>query len=213
MKDRIDLVLGEIRLRRQSNKRLLVAVSGPPATGKSTFSEMLLEALTQIDGQETAACVVPMDGFHLDNSQLDRLGLRARKGAPSTFDFDGFHSLLERIRATRRPVYYPVFDRARDLAVAGAGVVLPETEIVIVEGNYLMLDDDPWAALAPLFDLEIFLDTPATLLEKRLIQRWLDHGHDPEAARNRAQSNDIPNAERVLASIRRSPNAMVLPGE
>lgn len=213
MKDRVDLVLGEIRRRRQISKRLLVAVSGPPATGKSTFSEMLLEALTRTDGQATTACVVPMDGFHLDNSQLDRLGLRSRKGAPSTFDFDGFHSLLERIRATRRPVYYPVFDRVRDLAVAGAGVVLPETEIVVVEGNYLMLDEDPWAALAPLFDLEIFLDTPPPLLEKRLIQRWLDHGHDSEAARNRAQSNDIPNAERVLGSIRRTPNAMILPGE
>ena len=213
MKDRIDRALAEIRQRHRKDDRLLVAVSGPPATGKSTFSEMLLEALTQIDSQATTACVVPMDGFHLDNSQLDRLGLRARKGAPSTFDVDGFHSLLERIRATRKPVYYPVFDRVRDLAITGAGVVLPETEIVIVEGNYLMLDEDPWTALAPLFDLEIFLDTPSSLLEKRLVQRWLDHGHDPEAALDRARSNDIPNAERVLGSIRRSPNTMVLPGE
>lgn len=213
MNERVDLVLQEIQRRRRNDRRLLVAVSGPPATGKSTFSETLLEALTHSDSTAETACVVPMDGFHLDNSQLDRLGLRARKGAPATFDFDGFRSLLERIRATRRPVYYPVFDRARDLAVAGAGVVLPETEVVIVEGNYLMLDEEPWSTLAPLFDLEIFLDTPAPLLEQRLIQRWLDHGHDPEAALARARSNDIPNAEKVLSGMRHSPNAVVLPGD
>lgn len=213
MNERVDLVLQEIRQRRRGDGRLVVAISGPPATGKSTFSETLLAVLTNGHSNRLTACIVPMDGFHLDNSQLDRLGLRARKGAPATFDFDGFRSLLERIRASRRPVYYPVFDRARDLAVAGAGVVLPETEVVIVEGNYLMLDEEPWSTLAPLFDLEVFLDTPAPLLEQRLIQRWLDHGHDPEAARDRALSNDIPNAEKVLSGMRHSPNAVVLSGD
>ncbi len=151
-----------------------------------------------------------MDGFHLDNRQLDDLGLRARKGAPQTFDFDGFRCLLDRLRGAARPVYYPVFDRERDIAIAGAGVVTPQTDVIVVEGNYLMLDEEPWSGLAGVFDIEVFLSTALARLEKRLIRRWLDHGYDHDGAAQRARSNDIPNAELVLNRVRPSAGALIL---
>ena len=204
MHDPIERAFAAIRERHDPIGRSLVAVAGPPAAGKSTFSVELASVLNAHGPAE--AVVVPMDGFHLDNMQLDRLGLMPRKGAANTFDFDGFRSLLERIRATRdRPIYFPIFDRAADQAVAGAGVVLPSTRIAVVEGNYLLLDEHPWSGLAPLFDVEIYLDVSLDCLERRLIRRWLDHGHDHEAAARRAHSNDFPNARHVASSVRSGP--------
>ena len=188
-------VVSEIVARHESGARSIVAVAGPPATGKSTFAEALLEAITTTTA--LSAKVVPMDGFHLDNIQLERLGLRHRKGAPETFDFEGFANLLRRIKAAETPTYYPLFDRPLDKAIAGAGLVPPETEIVVVEGNYLLLDEAPWRDLSELFDFSIYLDTPIQTLEKRLIQRWFDHDHTEADARERALYNDIPNARRV----------------
>jgi pantothenate kinase len=209
MHDLIARALAAIRERHDPARRCLVAVAGPPAAGKSTFAADLVSALNARGPVE--AVVVPMDGFHLDNVQLARLGLMQRKGAANTFDVDGFRSLLERIRATHeRPVYFPVFDRAADQAVAGAGVVLPSTGIVVVEGNYLLLDEHPWNGLASLFDVEIYLDVPLDCLERRLIRRWLDHGHDQEAAARRAHSNDIPNARHVASRLRSGPGLIRL---
>lgn len=208
MRDGIDLVVSAILAKHQPGERLIVAVAGPPASGKSTFSEALVAALNA--HEDNLACGVPMDGYHLDNRQLDRLGLRARKGAPQTFDFDGFRSQLGRLREPRRPVYFPVFDRGSDLAIAGAGVVLPGTDVIVVEGNYLMLDEEPWSGLATCFDVEIFLRASMACLEERLIRRWLAHGHDPAAAARRAKSNDIPNAELILGKVRDAPGALFL---
>ncbi|MCV0426621.1 MAG: nucleoside/nucleotide kinase family protein [Roseibium sp.] len=207
MSELIDCVVDAMLSQHRADRRLLVAVAGPPATGKTTFCETLIATLNTRKDITAEACVVPMDGFHLDNRQLQSLGLSARKGAPPTFDYDGLYCLLNRTRTQRSPIYYPLFDRERDLAIAAAGVVRPETEMVVVEGNYLMLNQEPWRRLAPLFDLEIFLDAPLTCLEDRLIQRWLDHGLERGDAEFRARANDIPNAELVLKNIRTSENA------
>ena len=160
---------------------------------------------------EGTAVTVPMDGFHYDNAVLDARGLRARKGAPETFDFDGLRHLLERLRGADADVTVPVFDRKADLARAGAAVVLAEARFVLVEGNYLLFDESPWYGLGPLFDYSVWLEVPMQELERRLVQRWLDHGHSPEEARNRVFSNDLPNAERVLAS-RRPPDETIRNG-
>lgn len=186
-----DLILAKKRDRHRS----IVAIVGPPGTGKTTFSTALNRRLASFPGIKSA--VVPMDGFHLDNEQLTNLGLLTRKGAPETYDFYGFYELIQRLSTSERPVYYPEFDRALDKAIAGAGVVSADTNVVIVEGNYLLLNEDPWSRLAPLFDHSIYLETPFDVLEERLIQRWLDNDHTPEDARARAVSNDIPNAKRV----------------
>lgn len=179
--------------------RLMVAIAGPPGAGKSTFSEALLDALSQLGNNPV---VVPMDGFHLDNRILDARGLRPRKGAPETFDYFGFETTLRRIRSGEKDVVVPVFDRTADLARAGAEIVSADADVILVEGNYLLLDEAPWSGLAPLFDLSLFIEVPREELERRLVRRWIDHDHTPEQARTRALSNDIPNAERVLASRR-----------
>lgn len=196
-----DTLAAEILVRHsQADGRLIVAVAGPPGAGKSTLSEHLRDAINR--GGEGPFVVVPMDGFHLDNAILDRRGLRPRKGAPQTFDCAGFAALLQRLRGTAEDVVIPVFDRALDLARAGASIVRADHGILLVEGNYLLLDEEPWTRLAPFFDMTVYLDVPLPELERRLVQRWLDHGHDEAAARVRALSNDIPNAERVVSRSR-----------
>ena len=142
---------------------------------------------------------MPMDGFHLDDRILEPRGLLARKGAPETFDFGGFIAAVRRVRA-EPSVMLPVFDRTREIAIAGAQEIRGDTRIVIVEGNYLLLDEEPWCDLASLWDLTVFLDVPMAELERRLIDRWLSHGFDQLAAETRARGNDIPNAVRVVGA-------------
>lgn len=177
--------------------RVMVAIAGAPGAGKSTLSESLLPLLP-----EGAAAIVQMDGFHYDNAVLEARDLLPRKGAPESFDFDGLRHLLERLRTASDEVAVPLFDRKADLARAGAAIVAPEVRFVLVEGNYLLLDESPWYGLAPLFDLSIYIDVPRGELARRLVQRWVDHGLSPEAARERAFSNDMANAERVLTARR-----------
>ncbi|MDC0948811.1 nucleoside triphosphate hydrolase [Gammaproteobacteria bacterium] len=183
--------------------RWLVAIVGPPAAGKSTISDQFCESLNRLSGRE-AAVVVPMDGFHLDNALLEAAGTIDRKGAPWTFDVDGFASLLQRIRQpiSDQPVLAPLFDRAADLSRASARAIQPWHRFVIVEGNYLLLDESPWSGLHGLFDTSVSLDVALEVLEQRLVQRWLDHGLDGDAARRRAEHNDLPNARRVLSHSR-----------
>ncbi|MBC8716179.1 nucleoside/nucleotide kinase family protein [Ochrobactrum sp. Marseille-Q0166] len=183
-----------------SDGRLIVAIAGPPGAGKSTFSEYLRDAINK--GGTEPAVIVPMDGFHLDNAILDERGLRSRKGSPPTFDCAGFADLLGRLKNASEDVVIPVFDRTLDLARAGAAIVHADHRILLVEGNYLLLDQQPWTKLTPFFDMTIFLEVPFAELERRLIQRWLDHGHTEVAARERAFSNDIPNAELVVSTSR-----------
>lgn len=180
-----------------SSGRILVAIAGAPGAGKSTLAEALVTRLG------ARAALVPMDGFHLDNAILDARGRRFHKGSPDTFDVGGFESILRRLKAGGE-VIVPVFDRTRDVAVGSARIVPPEAKIIVAEGNYLLLRDAPWSALAPLWDLTIFLDVPVAELERRLIARWDHHGLAPDEGRRRAFENDIPNARTVAA---RSANA------
>ena len=183
---------GLIAERAAGKARFTVAIAGAPGAGKSTLAAGLVRALGE------RAVVVPMDGFHLDNAVLEARGLTAVKGAPQTFDVTGFDALLARL-AREDAVAIPVFDRAADLSRAGAAIVSAATPIRIVEGNYLLIDRPDGRSLRRHFDLTIFLDVPEGELERRLVQRWLDHGHDPQAARSRALGNDIPNARLVIA--------------
>ena len=140
-----------------------------------------------------------MDGFHLDNALLDAAGTRALKGAPHTFDAAGLAALLMRVRAGQAPVHVPTFDRAADLSRAAAASVEAAHRICLVEGNWLLLDADPWRALHPLFDLSVALEVDEATLRERLVARWLAHGHEPDAALARAEANDLPNG-RLVAS-------------
>ena len=177
-----------------TQSRVLVAIVGAPASGKSTLASELARRLSQ---QKIKTVVVPMDGFHLDNRILDARGLRPRKGAPETFDADGFLNIINRLKENVE-VFVPLFDRSQDQAIAGAIEVPGDTQVVVVEGNYLMFEEAPWEFLAPLWDLTARLDVPMEQLRARLIQRWLSLNYTRAVATRRAEGNDIPNAERVL---------------
>lgn len=174
--------------------RWLVAVAGGPAGGKSVLAAAITAAVNEAG---RTARAIPMDGFHLDNDILDARGLRARKGAPESFDAKGFIHLIHRLKEGGE-VVYPLFDRSRDLAVAGAAVIEAGCDVAIVEGNYLLFDETPWSSLGPLWDLSVWLDTPEDELRDRLVRRWLDHDHTAAEALARAESNDLPNARRIL---------------
>lgn len=190
----VNLLTEAIHEKREGASRLIVAVAGAPGSGKSTLAA---EVGRRLSGQKVRNAVVPMDGFHLDNRVLEDRGLTRRKGAPETFDALGFLNAMRRL-ANGEEVVLPVFDRPRDIAIAGALVVPPECQVVIVEGNYLLFNERPWSLLAPLWSISVRIDVPVPELRARLIQRWLSHGFSRAAATRRAESNDIPNAMRVV---------------
>ncbi|PCF95002.1 nucleoside/nucleotide kinase family protein [Vreelandella nigrificans] len=174
--------------------RYLVALAGPPGAGKSYRSALLCDAINQhLPGQ---AVVVPMDGYHFDNAVLGREQLPV-KGAPHTFDVDSLRHDLLRIRDGEKAVAVPVFDRPLDLARAGGRLITPAHRIVIVEGNYLLLDQAPWCALLPLFDWTLFIDVDDSVLIERLINRWLCMGKDHAGALERTHHKDMLNAQLV----------------
>jgi pantothenate kinase len=180
-------------------RRFVVAIAGPPGSGKSTLAANLHEVLP-----ERTSVVVPMDGFHYDDGILNQRGLRARKGAPETFDYAGFEALLKRIRAAEPEIAIPVFDRSLELSRAGASIIGAEAKFILVEGNYLLLDEAPWAGLAGLFDFTIFIDVPRFELERRLLERWREQGKMDEEARAWVAGNDMPNVDLVLARHRKA---------
>lgn len=194
-----DLV-SAILARAADTKRLVVAIAGPPGAGKSTVSATLCAAINARDPD--AAVVVPMDGFHLDNAILDARDMRKRKGSPPTFDCAGFEVMLRRLREGGEDIVIPLFDRKLDLARAGADIVKADQRILLVEGNYLLLDQAPWNRLEPLFDMTVFLQVDRLELENRLVQRWLGFGYNVGSAQARALSNDMPNADLVLEHSR-----------
>ncbi|TCM56230.1 ArgK protein [Rhizobium sp. PP-F2F-G48] len=179
--------------------RFVVAIAGPPGSGKSTLADALHAELA---GRGETSAVLPMDGFHMDNGILEERGLLKRKGAPETFDVRGFLDIVTAVRRGHEEVLVPVFDRAREIAIASARPILPETRFILAEGNYLLLDEAPWTRLAPLFDLTIFVGPTYAVLEERLRQRWMRYGLDEEAIRWKLYGNDLPNGERICNGSR-----------
>jgi pantothenate kinase len=192
-----------IRQKAKGQGRFLVALAGPPAAGKSTLAAELVTALGQ------GAKAVPMDGFHYDDAVLIARGARARKGAPDTFDVQGFLHLLRRLRHEAE-VAIPLFDRALEISRAGADIIGPADQILVVEGNYLMFDQAPWPEAAALFDLTVWIDVPMAELERRLLLRWAMYGKTDVEARAWIEGNDLPNIRAVIAGS--APADVVLAG-
>jgi pantothenate kinase len=182
-----------------SSGRRLLGITGAPGAGKSTVCAALVAAL----GPRVA--LVGMDGFHYANQELLRLGRRDRKGAPDTFDVDGYVALLQRLRTpSDRTVYGPVFDRDLEEAIGSAVPVSPDTPLVLTEGNYLLLREHGWDAVRPCLDEVWYLDVPPEVRARRLLRRRLSHGHERRAAEDWVHTVDLPNGEVVEASRERA---------
>ncbi|MDX3238740.1 nucleoside/nucleotide kinase family protein [Streptomyces sp. ME03-5709C] len=183
-------------------RRVLLGLAGAPAAGKSTLARSLVAGVDARLGPGTAA-YVPMDGFHLSNAQLDRLGLRGRKGAPETFDVDGYLHLLRRLRSPGgRVVYAPDFDRALDEPVAAGIAVAPGARLVVTEGNYLADDAPGWREVRDLLDELWFVEATPAVRERRLLTRHVTGGRTEAEARAFIEASERPNALRVEATRR-----------
>jgi len=178
----------------RDGRRAILAIAGSPGAGKTTLARALVARVDALAGAGTAA-YVPMDGFHLANATLDRLGRHDRKGAIDTFDGWGVLALVRRLRAeTGHAVYAPSFDRAVDEGVAGAIAVEAGARLVVVEGNYLLVDEDPWALLRAEVDEAWFCATPGDERFARLVDRHTTGGRAPDAAEAWAREVDGTNA-------------------
>lgn len=177
-------------------RRTLVGITGPPGAGKSTVARALRARLA------AGAALVGMDGFHLAQTELERLGRADRKGAPDTFDSYGYAALLSRLRANADPVVYaPLFDRGLEDAIAGSVAIEQSVPVVVTEGNYLLLRQDGWTAAAAQLDVVWYLDVPDDVRRERLLRRHRRYGRSPESARSWALVRDERNAELIRSRM------------
>ena len=179
--------------------RIVTAIAGAPGSGKSTLAERLAARLDE--AAPGIAAVLPMDGYHYDDGVLVAWGLRARTGAPDTFDVGGLLHILGRLRRNEEDgVAVPVFDRALELSRAGARLIPRGVRHIVVEGNYLLLRTAPWAGLHQLFDATVMAVVPEAELRARLAARWSGYGLRPEEVTAKLEENDLPNGRFVVAN-------------
>ncbi len=174
----------------------VLGIAGPPGAGKSTLAADVVQAFGN------RAQLLPMDGFHLADEELARLGRAARKGAPDTFDVDGYLVALRRVRAREHDVLVPRFDRHLEAAIAGAIRIATTTELVVTDGNYLLLADGQWAGVASMLDEAWMLRPDDHHRREQLVARHIAHGRSPAAAADWVASVDEPNAALIIAGSR-----------
>ncbi|MEX1828003.1 nucleoside/nucleotide kinase family protein [Luteibacter sp. CQ10] len=189
VRERLDALLAK-------GGRRILGIAGLPGAGKSTLAAALLAELGDL------AVGVPMDGFHLANAELRRLGRAARKGAPDTFDAAGYVALLRRLRSPMagETVYAPAFHREIEEPIAGEVPIPAEAQLVITEGNYLLMEDGPWADIRGLLDETWFVEVDDAQRRTQLLERHMRYGRERQAALDWIEHTDEPNARRIAAT-------------
>jgi pantothenate kinase len=181
-----------MELLNSANGRIIIGIVGKPGAGKSTLSSYLIEKLPK-----ESVAHVPMDGYHLSNKELDALGRRDRKGAPDTFDSNGYAALLQRIATSTDDVYFPVFHREIEESIAAEGVVTVKTKIVFTEGNYLLHDRGGWKNVAPILTESWYVEVDDVVRLERLVDRHHFYGKERQAAYDWAHGTDENNAQLI----------------
>jgi pantothenate kinase len=177
--------------------RFLLGITGPPGAGKSTLAAVV-ERRVNAERERGFATVLPMDGFHLSNRELEALGLRSVKGAPETFDVDGFVRLLEHVRRdSASTLLWPAFERETERTLPGAITIASTTRLVVIEGNYLLLDRPGWREVRPLLDEVWYVDAPRDVLRERLLARALAGGRTEAESISKVDTSDLRNADLV----------------
>lgn len=185
-----DRYLSRLRQLTADGRRRILGLVGAPGAGKSTLAQAIVDALPG------KAIIVPMDGFHLANAELVRLGRASRKGAEDTFDSAGYVALLSRLRQQRNDetIHAPIFRREIEEPIAGAIPVAPDIPLVITEGNYLLLEHGHWKGVRPLLDEVWYVNVDSALRQQRLVSRHMRFGRDEGAARQWVLQTDEVNA-------------------
>ena len=185
-----------LQARAAAGGRVIAAIAGAPGSGKSTLAEKLVGKLN--GRQPGLAAVLPMDGYHYDDLYLVPAGLRPRKGAPMTFDVGGLFHTLQRLRSREEAeVAVPVFDREIEIARAGARLIPRDVPVIVVEGNWLLLNQSPWDRLRPLFDVTVMVEVPEHVLRARLRGRWERLRLSEPEIIAKLEENDLPNGRWV----------------
>jgi len=209
MSANIDLLAREAVALVGDRSRAILGVAGSPGAGKSTLVDGLVARIGAAKGADWVAHV-PMDGFHLADAQLDRIGARGRKGAPDTFDAAGYAQLLARVkREVDDPVYVPGFDRTLEQPLAAALVVLPSARLVVTEGNYLLLDHPDWIRARRAMDAVWFVASEEAMRIERLVARHIQFGKTPHEARAWVAATDQRNSELVAGTVGRADRVIV----
>ncbi|MCN9240515.1 nucleoside/nucleotide kinase family protein [Streptomyces sp. RY43-2] len=192
-------------------RRAILGIAGSPGAGKTTLAERVVRELNG-DGPPWVA-QVPMDGFHLADAELDRLGRRHRKGAPDTFDAAGYAALLRRLRTEEddETVYAPGFERVLEQPLAGALPVPPTARLVVTEGNYLLLETGAWSRVRPHLDEVWFCEVDEAERVRRLVARHEEFGKDHARAVAWVRGPDQRNADLVATTRYRADVVVALP--
>jgi pantothenate kinase len=204
----IELLFQQIQsLLNGQNPRTLIGIVGKPGAGKSTVVEEIAKRF-----DPNSVSIIPMDGFHLSNEELISLDRRERKGAPDTFDVEGFTSLIKRVKINKNIDHkFPIFHREIEASIEDEGTVPKESKVIVIEGNYLFSSDHNWEEIYPLLDHTWFIEIDDVVRIERLIARHIRYGKTPEEAEAWSRGSDETNARFIGLTANRAENRINLP--